>query len=285
MPFIRSTRDKRGYETTYVMHAYRPAQGPARTRVLYLFRCPTHLRVGRRPLDEEAREALTHTHPDLVFDWAGLAHDVGAAALRVDPPSHPSRPSRNMARRSRPSQADRADAPPVQASVVEPEVDVDDRSALAEVVGAAEAARLRGGYADLVTRIARRARTPEDRDRLMARVERLNPGAWSDEATVRAALPTVEADWAAVDAELPSRRRGRRGGRRRHPSAGHASQASAIMPEDGNDHAREDAQTAGADVDGGTRDDGPAGGAAAGEPAGDGVPGDDELRLDRRPRS
>jgi hypothetical protein len=280
VPFIRSTRDKRGYETTYVMHAYRPAQGPARTRVLYLFRCPTHLRVGRRPLDEEAREALTHTHPDLVFDWAGLAREVGAAAMRAEPPARPTRSARQASRRTRPAPVERV-APPVDV----PTIDEDDRSVLAQVAGAAEAARLRAAHADLVTRIARRARTPEDRDRLMARAERLNPGAWGDEATVRAALPAVEADWAAVEAELPSRRRGRRGGRRRHASAGSESQASAIMPEDGNHHEREDFQAAGPDADRGARDDGDAGGAADGEPAGDGVPGDDELRLDRRPRS
>jgi hypothetical protein len=280
VPFIRSTRDKRGFETTYVMHAYRPAQGPARTRVLYLFRCPTHLRVGRRPLDEEAREALTHTHPDLVFDWAGLARDVGAAALRADPPARPTRSARQASRRTRPAPVERA-APPVEV----PAATGDDSSVLAEVAGAAEAARLRAAHADLVTRIARRARTPEDRDRLMARAERLNPGTWDDQASIRAALPTVEADWAAIDAELPSRRRGRRGGRRRHGSAGPVSQASEIMPEDGNDHEREDLQAAGPDAGDGARDDGRAGGAADGEPAGDGVPGDDELRLDRRSRS
>jgi hypothetical protein len=280
VPFIRSTRDKRGYETTYVMHAYRPAQGPGRTRVLYLFRCPSHLRVGRRPLDEEAREALTHTHPDLVFDWAGLARDISAAAPRPEAPPRQARSARQASRRNRPAPVDRV-VTPAEAPVV---VD-DDHSLLAAVVGAAEAVRLRAAHAELIARVARRARTPEDRDRLMARAERLNPGAWGDEAAVRAALPTVEADWAAIDAELPSRRRGRRGGRRRRASAGSPSQASAIMPEDGNDHEREDLEAAGPDAGDGARDDGGAGGAADGDPAGDGVPGDDELRLDRRPRS
>ena len=59
MPFIRYTRDKRGYETTFVMHAYRPGNGGRGTRVLYLFRSPAHIRIGRQPLDEEAREALS----------------------------------------------------------------------------------------------------------------------------------------------------------------------------------------------------------------------------------
>ena len=48
MPFIRQTRDKRGYESLVVMHAYRSTSHEGgRTRVLYLFRSPAHLRLGR----------------------------------------------------------------------------------------------------------------------------------------------------------------------------------------------------------------------------------------------
>ena len=74
MPFIRQTRDKRGFEHTYV-HAYVPPWRrwrPQRPRLLYLFRSPANLRVGRTPLDAEVMEALEHTHPDLSFDWAAL---------------------------------------------------------------------------------------------------------------------------------------------------------------------------------------------------------------------
>ena len=78
MPFIRYTRDKRGYETTYVMHGYRQGQGSGRTRVLYLFRSPAHIKIGRKVLDEEAREGLAHTHPDLSFDWTSLARETPA---------------------------------------------------------------------------------------------------------------------------------------------------------------------------------------------------------------
>ena len=84
MPFIRRSRDKRGYETTFVMHAYRPLAGPQRTRVLYLFRTPSHVKFGRRALDDEAREALEHTHPDVSFDWTAL--DREAASIRTDVP-------------------------------------------------------------------------------------------------------------------------------------------------------------------------------------------------------
>jgi hypothetical protein len=51
LPFIRYTRDKRGYESTTVLHQYRPQQGPQRTRVLYVFRSPASLKMGRKALD------------------------------------------------------------------------------------------------------------------------------------------------------------------------------------------------------------------------------------------
>ena len=76
MPFIRYARDKRGYESTFVMHAYRAAW-TSRARVLYLFRSPSDLKVGRRPLDAEVMEALEHTHPDLAFDWPTLLREPG----------------------------------------------------------------------------------------------------------------------------------------------------------------------------------------------------------------
>ncbi len=75
MPFIRVTRDKRGYESTLVMHAYRPNGGGQRGRVLYFFRTPSNLQMGRRALDAEVMEALEHTHPDLSFDWTTLLRD------------------------------------------------------------------------------------------------------------------------------------------------------------------------------------------------------------------
>ncbi|MEO7192510.1 MAG: hypothetical protein ABI051_15760 [Vicinamibacterales bacterium] len=214
MPFIRHTRDKRGYDTTYVMHAYRPQHGPQRTRVLYLFRSPSHAKVGRRPLDDEAREALEHTHPDVSFDWTVLGRDA------IPPRPDPYREYREQREQQR-ERSPRPSRSSPSASVQPPPMQVvlDDESLLGRTVGAERAARIRASYADLLQKIARRSRTPEDRDRLTARAERLNPDGWSDEAQVRAALVSVEADATAVLEELPARRRGRRGGKRRPEAA------------------------------------------------------------------
>ena len=90
-----------------------------------------------------------------------------------------------------------------------------DDSLLGRTLGAEEAARIRQRYQEVLQRIVRRARTPEERDRLTERAVRLNPDEWPDEGAVRAGVPSAGAEWDAIAAELPSRRRGRRGGRRR----------------------------------------------------------------------
>ena len=69
MPFIRQTRDKRGFEQTLVMHSYQ--SGGQRPRVLYLFCSPANLRVGRTALDAEVMEALEETLRPLAEDAIG----------------------------------------------------------------------------------------------------------------------------------------------------------------------------------------------------------------------
>jgi len=234
VPFIRYTRDKRGYETTFVMHGYRPAQGPQRTRVLYLFRAPSHIRMGRRPLDDEAREALEHTHPDLSFDWSALdreSADVRGADHRDrdrDRDRDGGRPRRG-APQGRPK-------PPAAPPLV-----VDDQSLLGRTLGGATAARYRARYSELLERITRRARTPEERDRLTEAAQRLNPDDWPDAEAVRAHAQTIEAEWDAVAAELPARRRGRRGGRRREsPAEGATTDTAAADADDASEDAADD---------------------------------------------
>jgi len=101
VPFLRHARDKRGYETTFVMHSFRPGAGQAagRTRLLYMFRTPSNRKVGRNLLDPEVMEALEHTHPDLNFDWASLTRE--AAPPRIEPPAEQKPGDEQQRRRER----------------------------------------------------------------------------------------------------------------------------------------------------------------------------------------
>ena len=81
MPFLRFSRDERGYENTYVLHTFR-REGRTSPRVLYWFRTPSSVSVGRLPLDEDAIRAIEEANPDLVFDWTKMLKVKPAAPPR-----------------------------------------------------------------------------------------------------------------------------------------------------------------------------------------------------------
>ena len=80
MPFLRFSRDKRGYENTYLCHTFRRG-GTPQLRVLYWFRTPPDVKVGRLALDPVAIRAIEESNPDLKFDWGKI--------LKVKPPPPP----------------------------------------------------------------------------------------------------------------------------------------------------------------------------------------------------
>lgn len=69
MAFLRFNRDKRGYEHFYLVEATTNRRGKTRARVLYWFRTPPNLKIGREPFDEEARRSLESMNPGVTFDW------------------------------------------------------------------------------------------------------------------------------------------------------------------------------------------------------------------------
>jgi len=259
VPFLRHARDKRGYETTFVMHSFRPGAGQAagRTRLLYMFRTPSNRKVGRNLLDPEVMEALEHTHPDLTFDWVSLLRTPALTA--PDPDRERSdrdrerdrdrgrqrreerRERQSDARRDKERERERArEAAPAAAA---PAIVLEDDSLLGRTLGAVEAARLRAAFSELTQRIVRRSRTPEERDRLSERAARLNPDEWADEPSIKDGASQFGAELEAIRQELPRRRRGRRGGRSRDREGAPPAGDSGIREggpsqiiEDGNGH-------------------------------------------------
>ena len=69
MPFLRLTRDRRGIENTFLMHADRPGD---RARLLYWYRTAPGITLGRLPLDEDAIRTIEEQHPDIDFDWPAI---------------------------------------------------------------------------------------------------------------------------------------------------------------------------------------------------------------------
>ena len=72
MPFVRFARDKRGYEHIYLVHAANRKGKSSKARVLYWFRTPPGVKVGREPFDQEVRRELEKRYPDLTFDWDAI---------------------------------------------------------------------------------------------------------------------------------------------------------------------------------------------------------------------
>ena len=102
MPYLRYSRDKRGYEHTYVLHGSRAGGRP---RILYWFRTPPHVVVGRDALDEEGTKAIEASHPGLDFDWSKMRRE------------RPKPPSRSVTMPERMKKGNRRSGPaPVKAS-------------------------------------------------------------------------------------------------------------------------------------------------------------------------
>jgi len=72
MAFLRFTRDKRGYEHFYLVEPTVTRRGRTEPRVLYWFRTPPNVKVGREPFDAAIRRALEKENPDVRFDWTKI---------------------------------------------------------------------------------------------------------------------------------------------------------------------------------------------------------------------
>lgn len=89
MPFVRYARDRRGYETLYVMHAFEGSEGhpgsrAARVRVLYACRTVPYAKVGRMTIDESVQRRLETAYPKLTFDWPKLLKEAAQSAPRPE---------------------------------------------------------------------------------------------------------------------------------------------------------------------------------------------------------
>lgn len=208
--------------------------------MLYWFRTPPGVRVGRLALDPEAIQSIEDANPELRFDWDKI--------LKVKPPPPPQeydregREERRARRRRREaSAADQAppaeDTPPAAPPPTD-EIPEQDIEAVAQAEGEAEGrdeapthvvlgltdreglARLRARYAAIVARINDRPREPEQLAALQEKAALIDPDAWGTVEEARQRLTTLDETTEALRAALGRRRRSRRGGARRRRRRG-----------------------------------------------------------------
>jgi hypothetical protein len=77
LPLVRLSRDKRGFDTIYLLDAGSGRQG--KLRVLYFWTAPTGIRVGRDALDDVRRQQLERAFPQVPFDWPALLASLATA--------------------------------------------------------------------------------------------------------------------------------------------------------------------------------------------------------------
>jgi hypothetical protein len=97
------------------MHSFR-GRGDARPRLLYWYRTPPDVKVGRAALDEEAIRALEESNPELTFDWSRILHSRATPEPGDRPPGRRGeRAAGGRPRRER--EAARQAAPPTTPAV------------------------------------------------------------------------------------------------------------------------------------------------------------------------
>ncbi|MCY4121030.1 MAG: hypothetical protein OXG72_08945 [Acidobacteria bacterium] len=232
MPYLRFFRDERGYEHTYVLHGLRTSSRP---RLLYWFRTPPNVNMGRLPLDEDAIRAIEDANGDLTFDWARMLRvKPKPAAARGDDAGGRRTGGQAGARRqrSRGAAATIAADEPVEASTVEegseagPSREPETRTfaprghPVAALVGDEGLARLRAQYAELRARVAESRAGARLREEVAARVEALNPDGWRAGEEAVLGIERFEAQVTSIKGELGRRRRRSRGRRRQEETPG-----------------------------------------------------------------
>ena len=252
MPFLRVLRDKRGYETTYLMHWFRDGNRQ-RSRILYLFRTPPGVKVGRDPIDPSIIREIESLHPEIEFDWRALREnqqivDIAPEPRRQRPSRGPGRSEPAEGRKGRREEREKpaAEKPPTERPKVEarpPRTDAgtetqppqpfdsaQGRPRLNIPAGIEGATRedqlvfLLNWYLNLRERVPHRTQDPIRREALRALVERLNPEVWAGEEAIVAGLQDA-AEALQRLSTLFSRRRKR--SRRARAAEGAAADAGA----------------------------------------------------------
>ena len=179
MPFLRVIRDKRGYETTYLMHWFQD-NGRQRSRILYAFRSPSGTRVGRDALDAGLMRHLELQNPGIAFDWKAVL----AERQVIEPVPEMRRRKPKRGEDAKPA-AQPAPAPPsapkveaaAPASPPRPMIP----AAIEGLTSEDRVAFLRHWFPIVRERVDRRAADPDRHAALLSLAERMNPDGWAPE--------------------------------------------------------------------------------------------------------
>jgi hypothetical protein len=195
VPFLRVIRDKRGYETTYLMHIYRDGQRQ-RTKILYVFRTPGGVRVGRDPLEPDVQKQIEGQYPDIPFNWHAVRETQQVIETAAEPRRRRPRAmtdARDDVEGRREGEVAPVEAAPVIAAPAPPAREpqpprVVIPAVIEGVTPDEQIAFLMQWFPIVRERIATRVSDPTRIAALNALADRLNPSAWTDADQITAGL-------------------------------------------------------------------------------------------------
>jgi hypothetical protein len=198
VPFLRLTRDRRGFENTFLLHS---DHAGGRPRLLYWYRTAPGVALGRPPLDEEAIHTIEDNHPDIDFDWPAIL--ALREVMTPEEEAVPTRPKRKPRRdrdevpaKPAPAEEDYQSPPAIEEPAPEPTPGL-----LEELVGREIAARLRARYEELRTLVDERVPEPARESRLRE-IAPLDPDDWSTPQDILDGVSRFDALFDRVRTEL-----------------------------------------------------------------------------------
>jgi hypothetical protein len=212
--------------------------------VLYWFRTPPGVKVGRAALDEDAIRLIEHLNPGIAFDWPRILKGQGGPSTesrppaearrqrseprrQQQPPARPVQPAASVAPADLPAaRAPFADQAPAFEPAAAPAPAAEPNERPTEAPGESDVAiaaharlgaegvrRLRARYAEILRRISEKTPEPARQSELKAQADRLNPDAWATDEDVAQGLEQYESVLASLREVAGQRRRRRRRGR------------------------------------------------------------------------
>jgi hypothetical protein len=225
VPFLRLTRDRRGFENTFLLHADHPG---AKARLLYWYRTAPGIGLGRPALDEDAIRTIEENHPDIEFDWPAILALSEVMTPEEETPAPRPQPQQRREKKRRSASApqdrealgheDRDAEPDVAVEPLEPkpveppeplepaesasarEIAGGLRRALVDDLAGREVARaLRARYLEIKSKIDR---MEGERGAWLARAEAINPDAWQTPEAVLHGVSNAGAAYEKLKKEI-----------------------------------------------------------------------------------
>jgi hypothetical protein len=205
------------------MHLYRDGHRQ-RSRILYVFRSPGGVRVGRGALDPDVLREIEAHYPDIDFDWKDVRDHQQHIEMSAEP-----RRRKPTVKRDEAVVTPTPEAAPPPAPEPPPLAAPPSPGAVPSAIEGAtpddQIAFLGRWYPIIRDRVPRRTSDPVRQEALLALTERLNPTAWTDADQIAVGLQQAAEALERLSRVFSRRRRRtrRRTGEARPTSSGPVS--------------------------------------------------------------